>query len=110
GPDSAVTAHQDSLTADWDIPGNLWLNPPFANIEPWAKKCAEHRSRVGWILLLVPASVDAAWYSECVHGQAFVMPLNPRLTFAGADDPYPRGLVLAAYGFNVCGFEPWRWK
>lgn len=27
---------EDALTVDWKTPGDLWLNPPFAHIDPWA--------------------------------------------------------------------------
>ena len=52
------TEESDSLKQDWttlhEVPSkpviNLWLNPPFGHIEPWAKKCAESNIRsIGWI-------------------------------------------------------------
>jgi hypothetical protein len=31
----------NSLVQNWrELTGNLWLNPPFADISPWAEKCA----------------------------------------------------------------------
>lgn len=103
----------DSLAQRWDDfewGSTLWLNPPFHDIAPWASKCEEVRFCRNWLLFLVPASVDANWYIDHVHHKAFVMPLAPRLIFQGEKDPYPRGLILAAFGFGVHGFEPWRWK
>ena len=109
--DHWFTPEADSLTLDWTrLQRNLWLNPPYSNIAPWAKKCAECQHRPAWLLFLVPASVDSKWYREHVHGKAYVMPLEPRLTFEGETDPYPKPLMLCAYGFNVSGFEPWRWR
>ena len=38
----------DALGQNWskDFPtGNLWINPPFAHIDPWAEKCAWHGSK-----------------------------------------------------------------
>lgn len=106
------TEEHDSLTLDWKLPGVLvaWLNPPFADIRPWAAKCESVRSLPRWTLLLVPASVDAEWYWDHVHNKSFVAPLRGRLKFVGADDVYPKSLMLAAFGFGVSGFDPWRWR
>ena len=111
GPDHTRRDWRDALAMDWGaLIGTTWCNPPFSNIAPWAAKAETTRHRIGWTLMLVPASVDAEWYWKHVHGKAFVMPLRGRLTFRGSSDPYPKGLLLAAYGFGVVGFEPWKWK
>lgn len=110
GPDHPRPEYRDALAIEWDIAGNLWCNPPFSNIAPWAAKCAAARLRLGWTFLLVPASVGSNWYAELVHGKAYVMFLLQRLTFVGSSDPYPRDLLLAAYGYGVQGSETWRWK
>jgi len=111
GVSTYFTPADDSLSRDWNsLSGNLWLNPPFSNIEPWAAKCAAARWRHGWTLLLVPASVDANWYHDHVHRQAMVLPLRSRITFVGETHGYPKPLLLAAYGYGVAGFEPWAWR
>lgn len=103
---------EDSLAVSWSsyLPhGNLWLNPPFARIEPWAKKCAEEAAkRHGLILMLTPASVGANWYQEHVLGKAFVLALAPRLSFDGIA-PFPKDCSLAVYGYGLHGFDTWRW-
>lgn len=58
GPD------QDSLKVPWGprICGGIgWLNPPFADIDPWAKKCGAETTPMNGnrIILLTPASVGA---------------------------------------------------
>jgi phage N-6-adenine-methyltransferase len=121
GPDQTIESYRDSLLVNWreHFPGQtLWLNPPFKNFAPWAKKLAEEcRRRRAWALFLGLASVGSTWFREHVHGKALVMPLEPRLTFDGMPpnpktgkvDPYPKDLMLCAYGYGVSGFEPWRW-
>jgi len=103
----------DSLAYHWAEAcpsGNLWLNPPFGKIEPWAQKCFEEsRKRRGLILFLTPASVGSQWYSRWVHGKAFVLALNPRLTFEGHDSVYPKDLILSVYGIGLPGFDVWKW-
>jgi phage N-6-adenine-methyltransferase len=102
--------HRDSLEQDWAaLTGVLWLNPPFGNVAPWAKKCADSASPRTRILLLVPASVGTEWYAEHVHHDAMVYALRPRICFDGKN-PFPKDLILAAYGFGVRGFDLWRWK
>lgn len=104
----------DALAASWSMDhpeGNLWLNPPFADIAPWAAKCAAADSlRRGFIFLLVPASVGTEWFARHVNGKAFVLGLSPRITFDGQEDGYPRDLMLAVYGYGLHGFDTWRWK
>lgn len=118
---ACFTERENALVQDWaesaeDHGSLLWLNPPFADIAPWAEKCAAEMQRPEWpggarILMLVPASVGANWWHEHVHPHAYVFGLSPRLTFGGCKDPYPKDLALCVYG--ACtgpGFAPWRWK
>lgn len=103
----------DALQQPWadDFPtGNLWLNPPFANIGPWAEKCAASaRKRDGLIFLLTPASIGTDWFRVRVLGNARVLGISPRLTFEGTEDPYPKDLMLSIFGKCTDGFGCWRW-
>lgn len=107
---------QDSLTRSWHkimVPSTdrpiLWLNPPFSDIAPWAKKCAEESKLGARILFLTPASVGSNWFRDHVHGQAHVLALNGRITFIGAEDPYPKDCIISAFGFGKIGFDVWKW-
>lgn len=118
------SSSRGSLGMSWHDPrhrGNLWLNPPFGEIAPWAEKCASSlglrhripgmRDRHDWrVLMLVPASVGSEWYGRHVHGLALVMPLRPRITFVGETQGFPKDLMLCIYELQgQVGFEPWRW-
>lgn len=115
GPGSNIA--EDALAPDviWSRhdcrpTGLLWLNPPFADIYPWAEKCAQEGSRGARIALLAPYSL-ADWYEDHVHQKALVLKLKPRMTFVGAVDPYPKDLILAMYGPWVAPGETiWRWN
>ena len=115
---SFFTEDQDSLKQDWlslrthdDRAVKVaWLNCPFADIAPWAAKCAECRELPRWTLLLVPASVDSNWFENHVHGKAHWFGLKGRVKFVGAKDPYMKPLLLAAYGFSMSGSSPWDWR
>ncbi len=106
-------AEVDSLKQPWAdaFPtGLIWLNPPFANIAPWAAKCAAESSRRhGLIAMLTPASVGSDWFACHVNRQAMVLGLRPRLVFEGEENGYPKDLQLAVYGFGLHGFDTWRW-
>lgn len=114
GPDREEPNYRDALAPDrsWDIfPSSVyWLNPPFAEVAPWAAKCAAHRDRPAWTLFLTPASIGANWFAEHVNGKAMVLGLSPRMTFVGTSDPYPKDLILSVYGYGLHGFDTWRWR
>jgi phage N-6-adenine-methyltransferase len=107
------TESVDSLAQDWTLlRGNLWLNPPFSRIEPWAAKCA---ASAVWsfkparrIFLLVPAAVGANWHAKHVHEKALVLFLNGRISFDGVNG-YPKDCCLAVFGEKP-GYEIWRWR
>lgn len=101
---------QNSLAQPWHkIPGLLWLNPPFANIEPWAKKCFEESILGAQIAFLTPASVGSNWFARWVFDKAWVHFLNGRISFDGVD-PYPKDCILSFFGEPVQRFEVWRWN
>lgn len=89
-----------------------WLNPEFADIAPWAAKCAAnaevYRAGGGRIIMLTPASIGSEWFEAHVHRKAMVIGLRPRLTFEGTSDPYPKDLMLSIFG-EAPGFDTWRW-
>lgn len=108
---------QDSLKQDWSkirtVNGYAvrvaWLNPPFENIEPWARKCVTVRDLARWTLMLVPASMGSLWWARQVLGKAQADGI-PRIKFVGAKDAYPKDLALCAYGYGVAGAGFWDWR
>ena len=97
----------DALAATWPS-GRLWLNPPFANVTPWVKKCAQH---TGEIFLLVTASVGANWFRDYVAPCADVYLLSGRLCFDGKN-VFPKDCIIAR--FPYMGQRPtiyiWGWQ
>lgn len=125
GPDHPKAEFRDALTCDWsNLQGDLWLNPPFSRIEPWAKKAYE-TSLIrlnAWratefvsdvpptprLFLLIPAAVGANWWSRWVHKKCRVYFLNGRISFDGING-YPKDCAICLYGAPV-GYRVWRWK
>lgn len=109
--DKWFNIEQNSLLQDWDlIDGNLWLNPPFSDIAPWANKCARNCNPRSTILFLTPASIGSNWFCENVYNHALVLALSPRLCFDGKN-PFPKDCILSVFSSKITpGFECWRWK
>jgi DNA (cytosine-5)-methyltransferase 1 len=116
-----ITPDEDSLAMSWPTArhnaGVYWLNPPFSEIAPWAKKCAAwcEVAAPGVVLaFLVPASVDAEWWQESVRGRAIVFALKSRIRFIGAKDGYPKPLALCVfdprYPRTPSSVHLWDWK
>lgn len=108
-----IDESRNSMSVAWSAEqptGNLWLNPPFADIMPWAAKAqAESARRAGLILMLTPASIGSEWFRWYVNAHAFVLGVGPRLTFEGCHDPYPKDCMLSVFGMGLRGFDVWRW-
>lgn len=100
---------EDSLKTPWPAQGVCWLNPPFANIEPWARKCEEHMLGGGNVLLLVPASVGALWFVNHIANKADVYLLTKRVSYDGKS-PYPKDCLIAHFHPESLGkWEAWDW-
>lgn len=86
------TRRDDGLSREWF--GRVWLNPPFSNATPWARRFIEHGHGVflgpvanaAWCIDLW-AAADLVWF---VRDFAFVHP-----THAGKRSSMP--LFMAAY-------------
>ncbi len=108
GPGSPLG--EDSIKQDWHkLSGILWLNPPYADIGLWARKCKQEAKLGARIRFLVPASVGSNWFWDYVEPAARVYALQPRLSFDGKN-PYPKDLILAVYDVYQTGLYRWRWK
>jgi len=106
-----LTTSDDALRVDWHLfNGYLWLNPPYANIEPWALKCYEESLLGAKIVLLTPASVGSNWFRDWVYQKAWVRFLNGRLTFVGHKSPYPKDCQIAIFDNINFKMDVWDWS
>lgn len=108
GKDSCLG--EDSLVENWaSWKGNLWLNPPYGNIEPWVQKAYEStQGGSNRIFVLVPASVGSNWFANWVFDKARVILLRPRISFDGIN-PYPKDIMLLIYGQGWAEVRLWDW-
>lgn len=110
--DRWIGKDRDSLEVCWATEigdGMGWLNPPFAQIDPWALKCRVVGGGGRRIILLTPASLGAEWFVRRVQPSALTLVLRPRLTFVGETTPYPKDLAIHLFGFGMVGLGTWRW-
>ncbi|ELD3491446.1 TPA: phage N-6-adenine-methyltransferase [Enterobacter hormaechei] len=66
-----ITAEQNTLETPWadylNIPGYVWLNPPYSDITPFVKKAAaESNNQIGTVML-VPADTSVGWFKEAIQ-------------------------------------------
>lgn len=113
GREGYLDKELDSLSQLWHTGYGLnWLNPPFADITPWARKCAEENALGAEILLLVPMG-GQNWYWDYVEPCADVYSIG-RLQFEGSKWPYPKDLILAHYKYpvlrNYLRVQRWQWQ
>jgi phage N-6-adenine-methyltransferase len=105
----------DSLRPEvtWNVQAGKWgwLNPPYANIRDWVKKASIEAAYGAQIVMLIPASPGANWWRDYVQPFAYVTYLNGRVTFVGAEDPYPKDCALLLYTpWGFTGNDIWTWQ
>lgn len=66
-----ITAEQNTLETLWvdylNVPGYVWLNPPYSDITPFVKKAAaESANQIGTVML-VPADTSVGWFKEAIQ-------------------------------------------
>lgn len=84
GPDRGEPAIQDGLRAIWgQSPVRVvWCNPPYSNPAPWVDLVADNRHWYRWGIMLLPSTVEVAWWRKGVHENAQdVIHIHPRVAF-----------------------------
>lgn len=66
-----ITAEQNTLETPWadylNLPGYVWMNPPYSDITPFVKKAAtESANQIGTVML-VPADTSVGWFKEAIQ-------------------------------------------
>lgn len=90
GPVVAIQTTSKTLITDGYYSHNC-------NIYPWADRCVYEALRGRDTMMLVPASLDTAWWGDWVDGNAWWCGLKGRITFIGHTQGYPRALALILF-------------
>ncbi|MFT1009793.1 phage N-6-adenine-methyltransferase [Enterobacter hormaechei] len=66
-----ITAEQNTLETPWadylNVPGYVWLNPPYSDITTFVKKTAVESSNQIGTVMLVPADTSVGWFKEAIQ-------------------------------------------
>ncbi len=57
-----TTESGDGLFTDWGAYSQVFVNPPFSDIWPWAEKAALHGGEGTTVVMLVPNRSDQPWW------------------------------------------------
>jgi hypothetical protein len=89
------TKKQNGLVQVWF--GNIWLNPPFGEIEHWCKKAWEYaQTGKGVVVALLPVWPTARWYRKyAIHGQ--IRQLTTHISFVGTKSSAPFELMIVVW-------------
>lgn len=100
----AYTIDDDGLAQPWF--GDVWLNPPYGRgISDWLEKSAEHASKGGTVIALVPNRTDTSWFQNAALKADAMLMLSGRIKFHRGDkNAAPTGSpgtgsVFLAYGY-----------
>lgn len=97
---------EDGLKMDW-YP-NVFINPPWADIQPWIDK-AEHELSMGHsrlVVFLVPNRTETKWYHSLLESDYLLTYrfLKKRVHFDGQKGPYVTGIgIFVLWQFDGTG-------
>lgn len=100
---------EGNVVGSGDVTGVRFCNPPFSDIDPWAKQLLTCKWLPSWTLMLVPYSAASLWYVDHVLGKLMVYGV-PRIQFVGTDAGYPKDLCIIAAGYGAVGQGYWDWR
>jgi len=91
----------DGLKTDWV--GNIYVNPPYSNIEPFLTKAIDElRKKAKKIVFLIPVRSDTKyWHNIIMRHASEIRFIKGRLNFNESKSPAPFPCVLVVFEKNV---------
>lgn len=100
------TEADDGLERPWDVPGLIYVNPPYGReLRWWAPKIALEGAGGSEIIALLPARTDTNWFQKHIARADVLCFWSGRLTFRGAPDPALFPSVVAYFGDRAKAFK-----
>lgn len=96
-----LTEADDALDSSWQPAKAAYCNPPYARsnggLAAWLAKARSEAALGTTVVLLVPARVDAGWWTRHVLHADEVRFIDGRLRFEGATEPAPFPSAIVVY-------------
>lgn len=67
----------------------VFCNPPYNQLDKWAKKCYEEYLQGTTVVMLVPARTDTRWFHDNIYHKAELRFIKGRLRFNDGKHPAP---------------------
>jgi hypothetical protein len=84
------TQADDGLTSPWE--GRVWMNPPYSNTTPWARRFIAHANGICLV-----QHAKSRWHIELMStAEAIVAPADGYFDFTGGSISMP--VMFAAFG------------
>lgn len=92
----------DSLTLDWTIYENIWLNPPYSRVAEFVEKAYLTAEEAGSLVVcLVPARTDTRWWHEFALRSDAIWFVRGRLRFSESKNSAPFPSVVVRFGDSL---------
>lgn len=97
-----ITLPMDSLTMQWAVPiaRGAYVNPPYAELEAWMKKCAHEADKGLKIVMLIPFRPHRKWFWPLLRAAEIVF-LNYKVVFKGHKSAFPAALVMVSWNCRI---------
>ena len=98
------TPEDDGLSQSWRGE-RVFMNPPYGReVGQWVEKAYNEARKGAFVVGLVPARTDTAWWHNYVIGKASILYLSGRLKFGDAKQsaPFP-SVILIWWGADTRG-------
>ena len=93
----------------------VFCNPPYANVDPWAKRFIRWRDTGNPVIALLQDKTDTIWFRKVWHESSQVRFLHGRVEFLGTRTGNMHGaVVFVLFPSNAITDSPyvdiWDWK
>lgn len=94
--DETYTEDDDGLAQEWF--GNVWVNPPYSEMQPWVDKATAEAlcDGVETVVFLCKGDSSTQWWQAAAAEATLILAIDGRLSFGDGDSaaPFPSHIVV----------------